>query len=57
MNIFDFTVKTPDGGQVKLEDYRGKVILIVNTATGCRIFMSCTRRMVWKSWTSPATSS
>jgi len=35
MNIFDFTVKTRDGGQVKLEDYRGKVILIVNTATGC----------------------
>lgn len=35
MNVYDFTVKAPDGSDVSLEKYRGKVLLIVNTATGC----------------------
>lgn len=35
MNIYDFTVKAQDGSEVSLEKYRGKVLLIVNTATGC----------------------
>lgn len=35
MNIYDFTVQGRDGAEVKLADYRGKVLLIVNTATGC----------------------
>lgn len=35
MNVFDFTVKARDGSEVSLEKYRGKVILIVNTATNC----------------------
>lgn len=35
MNIYDFTVKTQDGEDVKLESFRGKTLLIVNTATGC----------------------
>lgn len=35
MNIYDFTVKTQDGESVKLESFRGKTLLIVNTATGC----------------------
>ena len=35
MNIYDFTVKDQNGAEVKLSDYRGKVLLIVNTATGC----------------------
>lgn len=35
MDIYDFTVKTRDGGEVSLSDYKGKVLLIVNTATGC----------------------
>ena len=35
MSIFDFTVQTQDGGTVSLSDYKGKVLLIVNTATGC----------------------
>ena len=35
MNIYDFSVKTQDGGEVSLSDYKGKVILVVNTATGC----------------------
>lgn len=35
MSIYDFTVKAQDGSQVSLADYKGKVLLIVNTATGC----------------------
>ena len=35
MSIYDYTVKDNKGVDVKLEDYRGKVLLIVNTATGC----------------------
>ena len=35
MNVYDFTVKAQDGSEVLLSDYRGKVLLIVNTATGC----------------------
>lgn len=35
MNIYDFTVKRQDGGETALSDYKGKVLLIVNTATGC----------------------
>ena len=35
MNVYDFTVKAQDGSEVSLEQYRGKVLLIVNTATGC----------------------
>ena len=33
--IYDFTVKAQDGSDVSLADYKGKVLLIVNTATGC----------------------
>lgn len=35
MEIYDFKVKAQDGSEVSLADYRGKVLLIVNTATGC----------------------
>jgi len=35
MNIYDFSVKTQHGGEVNLSDYKGKVLLVVNTATGC----------------------
>ncbi len=35
MNIYDFTVMAQDGGEISLADYKGKVLLIVNTATGC----------------------
>lgn len=35
MNVYDFTVKAQDGSEISLSDYRGKVLLIVNTATGC----------------------
>ena len=35
MNAYDFTVKAQDGTDVNLSDFKGKVLLIVNTATGC----------------------
>jgi len=35
MSIYDFKVKDTKGSLVSLEDYKGKVLLIVNTATGC----------------------
>lgn len=35
MSIYDHSVKAQDGSQVSLADYRGKVVLVVNTATGC----------------------
>ena len=35
MGIYDFSVKAQDGSEVALADYRGKVLLVVNTATGC----------------------
>ncbi|MBQ7160436.1 MAG: glutathione peroxidase [Clostridia bacterium] len=35
MSIYDLTVTAADGNEIPLSDYRGKVILIVNTATGC----------------------
>ncbi len=34
-SIYDFTVKTQDNQEVSLSDYKGKVLLIINTATGC----------------------
>lgn len=33
--IYDFTVTAQDGSSVSLADYRGKALLVVNTATGC----------------------
>ena len=34
-NVYDFTVKDMQGNEVSLADYAGKVLLVVNTATGC----------------------
>lgn len=33
--VYDFTVKDRKGNDVSLDTYKGKVLLIVNTATGC----------------------
>ena len=35
MKVYDFKVKAQDSSEVSLADYKGKVLLIVNTATGC----------------------
>ncbi len=33
--VYDFTVKDRQGNDVSLSEYRGKILLVVNTATGC----------------------
>lgn len=35
MSIYDFTVKNAKGVDVPMADFKGKVLLIVNTATDC----------------------
>ena len=35
MSVYDFTVKTSQGKEKALADYKGKVLLIVNTASKC----------------------
>ncbi len=35
MSVYNFKVKDQQGNEVSLEKYKGKVLLIVNTATGC----------------------
>lgn len=35
MSIYDFSVKDTKGNDISLEQYKGKVLLIVNTATAC----------------------
>lgn len=35
MSVYDYKVKQQDGSDFELSNYKGKVLLIVNTATGC----------------------
>jgi len=35
MSIYDYSVMTPKKEEISLAEYKGKVMLIVNTATGC----------------------
>ena len=35
MSIYDYSVTNRHGEEISLDSFRGKVILIVNTATGC----------------------
>lgn len=34
-NIYDYTVKDSKGKDIALEDYKGKAVLVVNTASKC----------------------
>ena len=34
MSVYDYSVTTPAGEEISLKNYEGKVLLIVNTATG-----------------------
>ena len=64
-NYLDFSVTAQDGSTVPLSTYAGKVLLVVNTATGCgftpqyedleRIY-AAHKDQALESWTSPATS-
>ena len=35
MSVYDYNAKTIDGKDKKLADYKGKVMLVVNTASKC----------------------
>lgn len=35
MNFYDFKINTPAGKELKMEDLKGKTVLVVNTATQC----------------------
>ena len=35
MSIYDYTVKDRKGNDVSIANFKGKVLLVVNTATGC----------------------
>ena len=35
MGFYDLSVTRPDGSQLSMADFKGKVVLVVNTATGC----------------------
>lgn len=35
MDFYDLEVKRPNGSLIKMSDYKGKAVLIVNTATQC----------------------
>ena len=63
--IYDYTVTTGTGEQLNLAEFRGKVIMVVNTATGCGFRRStnpsskCTEITTirdWRFWIFPATS-
>ena len=35
MNIYDFKIKKRNGDEIELSTFKGKILIIVNTATGC----------------------
>ncbi|WP_026651446.1 glutathione peroxidase [Butyrivibrio proteoclasticus] len=35
MGFYDYTVTDTNGNEVSMADFKGKVVLVVNTATGC----------------------
>ncbi len=35
MSFYDYSVPTPKDGDFSMKNYEGKVVLVVNTATGC----------------------
>ena len=35
MGLYDYSVTDPQGNEVKMSDFKGKVVMVVNTATGC----------------------
>ncbi len=35
MGFYDYSVMAPDGTDISMKEYEGKVVLVVNTATGC----------------------
>lgn len=35
MSFYDYSITKPDGSELSMKEFEGKVVLIVNTATGC----------------------
>ena len=35
MGFYNLSVLDPAGNEVKMSDFKGKVVIVVNTATGC----------------------
>lgn len=35
MNFYDFNINSPSGKELKMADFEGKAVLVVNTATQC----------------------
>ena len=35
MSFYDYSVPAPDGTEISMKDFEGKVVMVVNTATGC----------------------
>ena len=35
MSIYDYSIKNRNGEDISMSDFKGKVLIIVNTATGC----------------------
>ena len=35
MGFYDYSITAPDGSEVSMKDFEGKVVMVVNTATGC----------------------
>ncbi|WP_077598200.1 glutathione peroxidase [Olsenella urininfantis] len=35
MGFYDYSVRDPQGNDIKMDSFRGKVVVVVNTATGC----------------------
>lgn len=41
MSIYDYKLVDGQGNEVSMKDYEGKVVLVVNTATGCGFTPQC----------------
>ena len=35
MGFYDYSVNDPQGNEVKMDQFKGKAVMVVNTATGC----------------------
>ena len=57
-SIYDFSLENQQGEEIPLSHYQGKVLIVVNTATGCGLtpqyqglqdLYCATRKKDWKS--------